>query len=110
MASAVLYLFLVPSIYVAKAKLVVSPGSVGGFTGRQTYVDSPSGFVETQRDVLRSHPVLSRAVRSLGDSLKTLESAGADPVNWLQNGGSFDVDVSSKSDVIVVSMESHYAA
>ena len=65
-------------------------------------------YLQTQADVIRSTPVLVRALEGIRYAeLRTFQSAPGNPAVWLQRGP-LKVDVVKRSDVITVSMDSPY--
>lgn len=65
-------------------------------------------YLQTQADVIRSTPVLVRALEGMKYAdLRTFQSVPGNPAMWLQRGP-LKVDVVKRSDVITVSMDSPY--
>ena len=102
-----LFLATATRIYRATATIYVRQDAPrvyteGGGGGEGRVADT---YLQTQADVIRSTPVLVRALESLkSDNLKTFEGAAGNPAVWLQRR--LGVDVVKRSDVINVSMES----
>ena len=63
--------------------------------------------VQSQADIAKSAPVLTRAVESLsGQKLKTFAKLGAvDPVTYLRQSDALSTEVARKSETIVISMD-----
>ncbi len=105
---ATLYLLLATPVYRAASKILIAQNGPKVFDG-PAYIAPSETFSETQRDVLRSASVLSRALQAVEyRKMKMFADMPGDPVAWLQSGNGFDVDTSTKSDVLVISMESQY--
>jgi len=105
----VLYLILATPVYRASSKVVIAQNGPKIFGEGPSYMAPSETFSETQRDVLRSASVLSRALQAIDyRKMQMFADVPGDPVAWLQAGNGFDVDTSNKSDVLVISMESRY--
>jgi capsular exopolysaccharide synthesis family protein len=106
-----LYLLLATRVYVATARVIVDENGPKVFNAPQDRVEHSDNFLPTQTDVFLSTPVLSRAVdASRSGTVRTFADVTGDPVAWLRKGHGLQVEVSRRSDVIDVSMESPYPA
>jgi capsular exopolysaccharide synthesis family protein len=104
-----LYLILASPVYRASSKVVILQNGPKIFDQGAGYVVPSETFSETQRDVFRSASVLSRALQAVDYQKKRMfADVPGDPVAYLQAGNGFDVETSTKSDVLVISMESQY--
>ena len=108
MGLVVVYLLLATPVYRAASEVVIAQNPPTVFADGPAVAPSET-FAETQRDILRSASVISRALQSIDyRKTRTFGDISGDVVAYLQAGNGFDVDTSTKSDVLVVSMESRY--
>src|SRR6478672_11022935 len=103
------FLAVATRTYRASATLYVQPAAARVFSEAAAAPAAvPDTYLQTQADVIRSTPVLVRALEALHyDKLRTFASASGNPAVWL-NRGALGVDVVKRSDVITVSMDSPY--
>ena len=105
-----LYLALGTKIYAASASVMVQQNAPKAYSDGQGVVPISETFMQTQADVFRSTPVLTRALEAVNyRTLKTFAKVAGDPVAWLHKGNGFKIEVPRKSDTITLSMESPYA-
>ena len=107
LAGAAAFLTLATPTYRATATVYVRQNapSVLGESGAVAASDT---YLQTQADVIRSAPVLVRALEDVRyGGLRTFQSVPGNPAVWLQRGP-LKVDVVKRSDVINVSVDSPY--
>jgi capsular exopolysaccharide synthesis family protein len=103
------YLAVTPRVYRAAATIHVLPGGQSVMGEPQAAVHRSEGFVGSQASIVRSTPVLTRAMGNIGrGSMKTFAEVDGDPVLWLQGGNRLNVEVTDKADLITASMDSQY--
>jgi len=106
-AGAGLYLALATPIYSASSAVMVQQNAPKALADGQSAGPLSETYLQTQADVMRSTPVLSRALDAVPyHSMRTFAKVKGDAVEWLRKGSAFKVDVPRKSDTVVVSMES----
>jgi len=103
------FLAVATRTYRASVTLYVQPAAARVFSDAGAAPAAvPDTYLQTQADVIRSTPVLVRALEALHyEKLRTFASASGNPAVWL-NRGALGVDVVKRSDVITVSMDSPY--
>jgi succinoglycan biosynthesis transport protein ExoP len=107
MLGAAIYLTAATRVYSSSSTVLIQQNTPKAFSENTGFVAPSETFLQTQADVFRSTPVLTRALDAAGyRTMKTFAKAGTDPVAWLRNGHGFKVDVPRKSDTVVVTMES----
>ena len=83
---AAVYLALATRVYRSTASLVVGDSTRFAAIDERRQTPHPENFIETQRDVLQSYAVLSRAVGTLNvKDMKTFANV-SDPAAWLRSG------------------------
>ena len=106
---AAVYLAVATPIYSATAKVFVQQNAPKAYAENQGYVAQSDSYLQTQADVFTSEPVLRAALeRAHYQTLKTFETVVGDPVVWLRRANPLKVEVSRKSDTLLVTMESAY--
>jgi capsular exopolysaccharide synthesis family protein len=109
MSAAGVYLALSTRIYSATASVMIQQNGPKAFSENQGFQAVSETFLQTQADVFRSTPVLSRALETVNYRTRRIfAKVAGDPVEWLRRGTSFKVEVPRKSDTVVVTMESAY--
>ena len=110
LAAAATYLWVATPVYRATARISVQPNQQHVLANGQSMPVPPSeGFLQTEADAIQSGPVLNRALEAIGSlNFRTFSDVRGDLVAWLKNGGALKVDVSRKSDVLLISMDSPY--
>ncbi|HSU69117.1 MAG TPA: polysaccharide biosynthesis tyrosine autokinase, partial [Tepidisphaeraceae bacterium] len=102
------YLVLAPRVYSSTAQVYVEQGK-SVYSDHAEVAPHVEDFLYTQAEVVRSSPVLSRALSAVHSTqLKTLAKVNGDPIDWLKNSGALTVEVGKKGDVLNISMESPY--
>src|SRR4051794_36308901 len=105
-----LYLVLGTRIYSSTATVMIQQNAPKAFSESQGFAAVSETFMQTQADVFRSTPVLTRALEAVNyRTLKTFAKVSGDPVAWLRKGNGFKVEVPRKSDTVTISMESSSA-
>lgn len=105
------YLLFATRVYIATARVIIRENGPKVFNAPQDRMEHSDNFLPTQTELFLSTPVLSRAVADTRlRTTRTFAAAGNDPVAWLRKGHGLQVEVSKRSDVIDVSMESPYPA
>ena len=107
-AGAAAFLALATRTYRASATIYIQPNPQRVFGDSAGAVPVPETYLQTQADVIRSTPVLVRALDGIQyTTLRTFGDVKGSPAVWLQRGR-LGVEVVKRSDVIVVSMDSPY--
>lgn len=102
------YLAFATRIYRASASLHVAQSGPKVFSDNQGFSAPSEGFLGTQASIVRSSAVLSRALNSIDPwSMLTLDGV-SDPLRWLQGDNGLEVEAASRSDLLIISMESPY--
>lgn len=105
LAVAAAFLLLATPTYRATATIFIQQNAPRVFADAAAAPVSET-YLQTQADVIRSTPVLVRALEEIRyGNLRTFRSAPGNPAVWLQRGP-LKVDVVKRSDVITVSMDS----
>jgi capsular exopolysaccharide synthesis family protein len=109
LGGAVAFLLLATRTYRASATIYIQQNAPRAFAeGAGGSGPMPDTFLQTQADVIRSTPVLARALEGLNyKSLRTFAGVPGNAALWMQRGP-LGVDVVKRSDVITVSMDSPY--
>ncbi len=113
LTGAAIYLTAATPIYLASARVSIEQNAPKAFSDPTGYMAQSESFLPTQADAFLSTPVVKRALANVPyRSMKTFatvsDSDGA--ASWLRRSGALKTDVSRKSDVITVTMESPYPA
>lgn len=110
LGGAAVYLRFATPVYRVTAQVSVEPNAprvMGDAIG--TAVSPSEGFLQTEAEAFQSRPVLGTALEAVQSrTLRTFDKVPGDAVNWLKESGALKVEVARKSDVIAVSMDSHY--
>jgi capsular exopolysaccharide synthesis family protein len=105
-----LYLVLGTKIYSSSASVMIQQNAPKTYSDGQGLAPMSETFMQTQADVFRSTPVLTRALEAVNyRTLKMFAKVTGDPVAWLRKGNGFKVEVPRKSDTVTISMECAYA-
>lgn len=109
LACAGLYLAVATRVYSASATVVVQQNAPKAFSENQGFVAASETYLQTQADMMRSAPVIGRALDEVHyQSMQTFAKVN-DPISWLRKGNAgFKVDVPRKSDSVLITMESAY--
>ena len=103
------YLAVTPKVYRSAASIHVLPAGQSVMGEPQAAGHRSEGFVGSQASILRSTPVLTRAMTNIGrGGMKTFAEVTGDPVIWLQTGNRLNIEVTDKADLISASMDSEY--
>lgn len=103
------YLVMATPIFSSTSKVAISQNGPKPFSDNQGFISQSESYLQTQADIFQSTAVLARALDAVHyRSFKTFSRMTGDPVAWVKEYKGFKVDVSRKSDVIVVTMESPY--
>jgi capsular exopolysaccharide synthesis family protein len=103
------YVMLAPPVY-SSGQLAVAPAGFEVVAGQPSPQVELENYANAQGAVVQSAPVLSGALEAVNyRGLETFRGVGGDAVAWLQKGRHLEVDVSRKSGVINVTMESRNA-
>lgn len=108
LAGAALFLAVAQRVYRAGATIFVQQNGARLFADGAPAADPPISdtYLQTQADVIRSTPVLLRALESVEyGKLRTFEGVAGNPVVWFARNP-LSVEVVKRSDVINVSVDS----
>src|SRR5258706_6450260 len=98
MGAAGIYLALGTRIYSATASVMIQQNGPKAYSDSQGFQAVSETFLQTQADVFRSTPVLSRALETVNyRTRKIFAKVAGDPVEWLRRGTSFKGEVPRKS-------------
>lgn len=106
---AIVYLATTPRVYRSAGTIQILQSGQHVLGDQAPSAARSEGFVGSQASILRSTPVLTRAMSNIGrGSMKTFENVTGDPVAWLQADNRLNVDVTDKADLITASMDSQH--
>ena len=105
LATAGEYLLVARPQYTSSASLYVQPLGSRAADDKSALAALPINFLNTQREIIVSVPVLSLALKPEIAALKTFDRAG-DPLTWLRN--ELRVQVGKTDDIIHLSLDSPY--
>jgi capsular exopolysaccharide synthesis family protein len=109
MLAAGVYLGRATPIYQSTARVLLEQNGPRVSSDSQNSQAQSESYLQTEADAMQSSVVLNRALNAVQfRSMQTFRSIVGDPVDWLRRSGLMKVDVSRKSDVISVSMDSPY--
>jgi succinoglycan biosynthesis transport protein ExoP len=110
LTAAALYTVFSTRVYRATAMLGFDQNASKPFNENTGYVPESDGFLQTQADIIRSAPVLARALGALKyQTLAIFSPVQGDPVAWLRNAGGLKVEIPKRrSDTLYVSIDSPY--
>src|SRR5437763_13254320 len=96
-AAAGIYLYAATPIFLATGRLTVTQNAPRVYSDAYGFAPSSDSYLQTEAEVLRSAPVLRRALALAGPGLRTFADVRGDPVAWLRRGTSFKVEVARRS-------------